>query len=46
MNYDVKDSYVEAFVPQALGITLARLLNLNMLKTFYMGRLFNIFCNV
>jgi len=48
MNYDIDESYYTCFVPQALGITLARLLNFNMLRTFYLGRLFNlifyIFC--
>ena len=42
MNYDIDDSYTICFVPQALGITVARLLNWNMLRTFYLGRLFNL----
>ena len=42
MNYDIDESYTMCFVPQALGITVARLLNWNMLRTFYMGRLFNL----
>lgn len=42
MRFDVKESYVTAFIPQAIGITLSRLLNFNMLKTFYIGRLFNL----
>ena len=42
MNYDINDSYKICFVPQALGITVARLLNWNMLRTFYLGRLFNL----
>ena len=42
MGANIKESYTTPFVPQALGITLARLLNLNMLKTFYLGRLFNL----
>ena len=42
MNYDIDESYYTCFVPQALGITLARLLNFNMLRTFYLGRLFNL----
>ena len=41
-NSDIKNSYPIAFVPQAIGVTIARLLNMNMLKTFYMGRLFNL----
>lgn len=48
MRFDVKESYITAFIPQALGITISRLLNFNMLRTFYIGRLFNlifyIFC--
>lgn len=42
MNYDIDDSYTICFIPQALGITLARLLKWNMLRTFYLGRLFNL----
>lgn len=42
MISNIADSYKTPFIPQALGITLSRLLNLNMLKTFYMGRLFNL----
>ena len=41
-NTDIKNFYLTPFIPQAIGVTLARLLNLNMLKTFYMGRLFNL----
>ncbi|MCR4633428.1 MAG: DUF2142 domain-containing protein [Erysipelotrichaceae bacterium] len=42
MNYDINESYTICFIPQALGITLARLLKWNMLRTFYLGRLFNL----
>lgn len=42
MLFDIDESYKTCFIPQALGITVARLLNLNMLKTFYLGRLFNL----
>ena len=42
MLFDVDENYKFAFLPQALGITVARLLNWNMLRTFYMGRLFNL----
>lgn len=42
MNFDIDEAYKICFVPQALGITVARLLNWNMLRTFYMGRLFNL----
>ena len=42
MRFDILEAYKTCFVPQALGITLARLLNWNMLRTFYMGRLFNL----
>lgn len=48
MKFDIEESYKTCFIPQALGITVARLLNWNMLRTFYLGRLFNlifyIFC--
>nr|MBQ4453639.1 DUF2142 domain-containing protein [Clostridia bacterium] len=42
MAFDIDESYHICFVPQALGITLGRLLKLNMLRTFYLGRLFNL----
>lgn len=42
LNFDIDDSYKICFIPQALGITLGRLLNWNMLRTFYLGRLFNL----
>ena len=42
MKYDIDESYTWCFIPQALGITVARLLNWNMLRTFYLGRLFNL----
>ncbi len=42
MNFDIDEAYKICFVPQALGITVARLLNWNMLRTFYTGRLFNL----
>lgn len=42
MNFDIDESYHICFIPQALGITLARLLKWNMLRTFYLGRLFNL----
>ena len=42
MNIDIDESYTSCFIPQALGITVARLLNWNMLRTFYLGRLFNL----
>ncbi len=42
MNNDIEETYHICFVPQALGITLARLLKWNMLRTFYLGRLFNL----
>ena len=42
MNFDIDEAYKICFVPQALGITVARLLNWNMLRTFYLGRLFNL----
>jgi uncharacterized membrane protein len=42
MRFDINESYTICFIPQALGITVARLLNWNMLRTFYLGRLFNL----
>lgn len=42
MISDIEGHYKVPFIPQAMGITISRLLNLNMLKTFYMGRLFNL----
>lgn len=42
MNFDIDESYKTCFIPQALGITLGRLLNWNMLRIFYLGRLFNL----
>lgn len=42
MRFDINESYKTCFVPQALGITVARLMKLNMLQTFYLGRLFNL----
>ncbi|MBQ6560419.1 MAG: DUF2142 domain-containing protein, partial [Erysipelotrichaceae bacterium] len=42
MRYDINESYKICFIPQALGITVGRLLKWNMLRTFYLGRLFNL----
>ena len=42
MLFDIDNSYTTCFIPQALGITVGRLLKLNMLRTFYLGRLFNL----
>ena len=42
MKFDIEESYKICFVPQALGITFARIMNWNMLRTFYTGRLFNL----
>lgn len=42
MDNDVADIYKLCFVPQAIGITFARLLNMNRIKLFYTGRLFNL----
>lgn len=41
-NDDIDGLYVAYYVPQALGITISRLLNFNMLKLFYFGRLINL----
>lgn len=37
-----KDNYLGYYIPQAIGVTLARLLNVNMLRTYYSGRVFNL----
>ena len=42
MENDLDDVYSIYFIPQGLGITVARILNLNRVKTFYLGRLFNL----
>ncbi|MBR4461177.1 MAG: DUF2142 domain-containing protein [Erysipelotrichaceae bacterium] len=42
MRFDINESYKICFIPQALGITVSRLLKWNMLRTFYLGRLFNL----
>lgn len=39
---DIDWRYHVPYVPQASAITIARLLKLNFLKTFYLGRLFNL----
>lgn len=40
---DIEEIYHVDFIAPGLGITIARLLKLNRIKTFYMGRLFNLF---
>lgn len=40
--YDIKNGYTLYYVPQAIGIVIARLLNLNMLKLWYLGRFTNL----
>ena len=42
MKIDVDKVYNADFFVPAIGITAARVLNLNRFKTFYMGRLFNL----
>lgn len=39
---DVEGSYPIYYIPQVLGILVGKALNLNMLKLFYTGRLFNL----
>jgi len=39
---DAEGSYIVYYIPQVLAICISRLINLNMLKTFYLGRLFNL----
>lgn len=43
MNDDIlESSYYLCYIPQTIGISIARLFKLNMLRTFYSGRLFNL----
>ena len=42
MNNDIDETYSLCFVPQAIGITIARILSLNRIKLFYLGRIFNL----
>ena len=39
---DIDWRYHLPFVPQAIGLTIGRLLSFNMLRTFYLGRLTNL----
>lgn len=40
---DIKDAtYLLCYIPQTIGIILGRLFKVNMLRTFYLGRLFNL----
>jgi uncharacterized membrane protein len=41
-NSDAEGSYYLYYIPQTIGIVLGRLLNINMLKLFYLGRLTNL----
>lgn len=42
MLNDIDEVYKICYFPQAIGITIARILKLNRIKTFYLGRLFNL----
>lgn len=42
MNDVLEAKYYLCYVPQTLGIVIGRILSLNMLKTFYLGRFFNL----
>lgn len=39
---DIDWRYKIPFIPQAIGISIARFFNMNMLKTFYLGRFTNL----
>ena len=39
---EIDEGYSLHFLPQAIGITIARIFKLNMLKTFYLGRFTNL----
>ncbi|MDO4940319.1 MAG: DUF2142 domain-containing protein [Erysipelotrichaceae bacterium] len=41
-KYLFRNYYIVQFIPQAIGITLARLCGVNMLRTYYAGRVFNL----
>ncbi|MBQ0036874.1 MAG: DUF2142 domain-containing protein [Firmicutes bacterium] len=41
-KYLFRYNYVIQFIPQAAGISLARLFGVNMLRTYYAGRVFNL----
>lgn len=38
-----KHYYIVPYIPQALGITIARIAKVNTLRTYYVGRVFNLF---
>lgn len=38
-----KHYYFAPYIPQAIGITLSRIFNTNTLRTYYAGRVFNLF---
>ena len=41
-TYEINGGYVGYYIPQAIGVTIARLLKVNTLKTFYAGRFTNL----
>ena len=41
-TFELGNNYVGYYVPQAIGITIARLIKVNSLKAFYAGRLTNL----
>lgn len=41
-NYIYKHYYIVYYIPQAIGVTIARLFNMNTLKTYYAGRISNL----
>lgn len=41
-NTKIDNTYFGYYVPQTIGVLIARLLSLNMIKTFYFGRLTNL----
>lgn len=42
IDNDIDGLYTLCFVPQSLGVTIARLLKMNRVKLFFLGRLFNL----
>lgn len=41
-NYELVETYTGFYIPQAIGVTIARILKVNALKTFYAGRFTNL----
>ena len=42
METDITGSYMLCYIPQTIGVIIGRVFNLNMLKTYYSGKLMNL----